>query len=89
MKTTPTKRSAKAVRAQIDPHGYTDSKGVTIPVFVLPAAPEDVERMREAVARWLAGAPAAYEWRPELWQKNADELLALIGLTPAKKTKAK
>lgn len=100
MKTTPTKRSAKAkklwaypyedgdVVTDVPPSKHDVKRGFCRPVFLLPAAPDDVERMVEAGA--AASRKAEHE-NPKYFSHEmaATAILAALGIsTPAKKTKA-
>jgi hypothetical protein len=108
--TTPTKRSAKARKARLmyvnnawKEDGASlcahASKRAAVPsmcrpVFLLPAAPEDVERMREAVAKALwdlrrASAPSFWVKWPKvaasaqgICRAQAAAALTALGLTP-------
>lgn len=94
--TTPTKRSEKARIMYEVRHRrggttilHTSSFPDDRPVFVLPAAPEDVERMREIMLAEYARQEKAED---EGWEPGRIDIvngyLTALGLTSAKKTKA-
>lgn len=106
--TTPTKRSAKAkklwaypyedgdVVTDVPPSKHDVKRGFCRPVFLLPGAPEDVERMKKAVAKSIYfKTSAGVTWSDPAGAMHrrhclfmAGDALRTLGLTPAKKTKA-